>query len=168
MRKQTLAILVILTVVLYALSMITSSAASADTTIGSLFSVPAAIIGLVAWIGGLVKQARQRQWGWFIGTIFFGILCLAIYLMIVPETAYYPTQRRYDSIPTYQPPQYYEPQPSQERQYYQPQQHQEPEPYQEQPNQELIQYVQPGSYQEAMHPDFYQEKQQGKSGESQE
>lgn len=43
------------------------------------------VLGIIAWIGGLVKQGKQQEWGWFICTLLFGNLVLLIYLIAVPE-----------------------------------------------------------------------------------
>lgn len=42
--------------------------------------------GCITWIGALVRQGRQRQWGWFLGTLTFGGIAILIYLLVGPKT----------------------------------------------------------------------------------
>lgn len=143
----------------YAISLLIASGPSSEIVVelGALCSLLGIIAGAIAWIGGLVKQAKQRQWGWFIGTIFFGIVCLAIYLLVVPEAPAYQV---------YQPKQDYQPGLQHESvYYYQPQPYQEPvhsnspqQTYGASSQQTYQEMEQPESYQEAMKPEFYQEQ----------
>ncbi|SRR5258707_4579439 len=161
MKKRTLTVLLLQFVVFYALSLLLANISSSSTlaVLGAVFSLLGTVAGLIAWIGGLVKQARQRRWGWFVCTFLFGLLCLAIYLIVVPEV---PSYR------VYQPGRQrdYQPQPQQDAPYYyQPQPYQEPVPvdappqvYGAVPQQTYQKMVQPESYQEAMKPEFYQER----------
>src|SRR5262249_45524886 len=43
---------------------------------GILSLVLGSVLGLVAWIGTLAKQAKQEQWGWFICTLLFSSICM--------------------------------------------------------------------------------------------
>lgn len=88
--------------------------------LGILAVLAGSILGIVAWIGGLVKQAQQQQWAWFICTLIFGIFCLVIYLIAVPEQPRYVLQ---GYLPVYPPMQPYQPYPPQ--QLYQQQQYPE-------------------------------------------
>jgi hypothetical protein len=167
MKKRTLTVLLLQFVVFYALSLLLANVSSSSTlaALGTVCSLLGTVAGLIAWIGGLVKQARQRRWGWFVCTFLFGLLCLAIYLIVVPEA---PSYRVYQPGQDYQPGRQrdYQPQPQQDAPYYyQPQPYQEPVPndvppqmYDAVPQQTYQEMVQPGSYQEAMKPEFYQER----------
>lgn len=46
--------------------------------------------GCIAWIGALIRQGRQRQWGWFLGTLTFGGIAILIYLLVGPKTQQLP------------------------------------------------------------------------------
>ncbi|GHO47778.1 hypothetical protein [Ktedonospora formicarum] len=46
----------------------------------------ALVCGCITWIGALVRQGRQRQWGWFLGTLTFSGIAILIYLLVVPKT----------------------------------------------------------------------------------
>jgi len=162
MKKRTLVILIALSFAFDVLYALTALNASSETlaVVGTAFSLLGAVIGLIALIGGLIKQAKRRQWGWFVCTILFGVLCLIIYLIVVPDAPAYRV---------YQPKQDYQPQPHRESEYYyQPQPYQERErseasqPSQEREHREASQtyqeLVQPESYQEATRPEFYEER----------
>jgi len=67
-----------------------------------------------------VKQGRQQQWGWFVGTLvpallispIIGDIVLLIYLIVVPEQTQYPVMDYtpiYDPVPIYQPMPGYQP-----------------------------------------------------------
>ena len=47
------------------------------------------VLGTIAWIGTLVKQGKQEQWGWLVCTLFFSGISTLIYLIVVPETPQY-------------------------------------------------------------------------------
>lgn len=53
--------------------------------ISYLMIIAASIVSIVAWIGMLIKQAKQQQWGWFVCTLLFGYITMIIYLIAVPE-----------------------------------------------------------------------------------
>lgn len=60
--------------------------------VGGSFTVIACILHIIAWIGTMVKQAKQRQWVWFGCALFFGCttlilgwICTWIYLIAVRE-----------------------------------------------------------------------------------
>jgi hypothetical protein len=150
MKKRTLVILIALSFafdVMYALTALNASS-EALTVVGTAFSLLGAVTGLIALIGGLIKQAKRRQWGWFVCTILFGVLCLVIYLIVVPDA---PAYRVYQPKQDYQP----QAQPHRESEYYY-----QPQPYQEgerrEPSQTYQELVQPESYQEATRPEFYE------------
>ncbi|HEY7416378.1 MAG TPA: hypothetical protein VH593_14390 [Ktedonobacteraceae bacterium] len=65
------------------------------------------VLGMIAWIGALVKQGQQQQWGWFVCTLLFGGLVLFIYLIAIPESL--PQLPVPGSGQVYQPPMYYPP-----------------------------------------------------------
>lgn len=83
--------------------------------IGAILILASSVIQIVAWIGALVKQAKQQQWAWFVCTILFGALCMWLYLIIVPEMPvrqvmmpvyvqpYPPYQQQFQSRPPEQP-----------------------------------------------------------------
>lgn len=76
-----------------------------------LFSI-AGILGIIAWIGALVKQGRQEQWVWFVCTLLFGGLVVLIYLLAVPESSpQLPVPGYGPAYPPYPPQQSYPPQP---------------------------------------------------------
>lgn len=81
--------------------------------IGLLIFLGGFVLGVVSWIGILVKQAQQKQWAWFTWSLILGILLpiisgifQLIYLLSVPETpapgtpGYMPG---YQQVPPYQP-----------------------------------------------------------------
>jgi formate/nitrite transporter FocA (FNT family) len=51
---------------------VTSVGHPALVAIGVVLLIAASIVGLVAWIGGLIRAAQQRQWVWFICMLFVG------------------------------------------------------------------------------------------------
>jgi hypothetical protein len=53
--------------------------------LAALFILAGSVLLLIAWIGMLVKQAKQQQWTWFICTILFSWIAMLIYLIKVPE-----------------------------------------------------------------------------------
>jgi flagellar biosynthesis/type III secretory pathway M-ring protein FliF/YscJ len=179
MKKRTLVILIALSFafdVLYALTALNASSETL-TVVGTAFSLLGAVTGLIALIGGLIKQAKRRQWGWFVCTILFGVLCLVIYLIVVPDAlAYrvYQPKQDYQPQPHRESEYYYRPQPSQEREYREASQPSQEREYREasQPSQEreyreasqtYQEMVQPESYQEATRPEFYEEQRRSDS-----
>jgi hypothetical protein len=110
MRKKTIAILYILALLFLVLAIISIFVANATSSqncpnVGSCYNnsssissqgvafiilflvlfFVAIVLGMIAWIGALVKQGKQDQWSWFVCTLFFGGLALLIYLIAVPE-----------------------------------------------------------------------------------
>lgn len=96
------------------------SGALAAMLIGLLLLLSGLIVGIVSWVGALVKQAKQQQWGWFAGTLASGLIasylsgiCILIYLIVVPEQqpvlpGYLPMQPYqagvlYQPMPAYRP-----------------------------------------------------------------
>lgn len=77
----------------------------------ALFFV-ASVLGLIAWIGALITQGKQQQWGWFICTLLFGGLVLLIYLIAVPESSPSWPVPGYGQVSQPQPPIYAAPNPS--------------------------------------------------------
>ena len=58
----------------------------AGILLGYLIFMGGIVLQTVAWIGALIAQAKRQQWGWFVCTILFGLFCLWLYLLVVPET----------------------------------------------------------------------------------
>lgn len=113
MRKKTLVILTLISLGLFLVGivslMVFSAAASTITCsspacpmpsgpppepsggliIGFIFGyvliLAAGVFHFIAWLGTMVKQAKRQQWGWFICTILFGLICTWIYLIAEPE-----------------------------------------------------------------------------------
>lgn len=76
----------------------------------ALFFV-ASVLGLIAWIGTLINQGKQQQWGWFICTLLFGGIALLIYRIAVPERLPQLPVPDYGQVSEPQPPIYYSPNP---------------------------------------------------------
>lgn len=85
--------------------------------ISYLMIIAASIVSIVAWIGMLIKQAKQQQWGWFVCTLLLGYIPMIIYLIAVPEA------------PNPLMPVYYVPAPGQPYPPMQPYQYQAGQPY---------------------------------------
>jgi hypothetical protein len=96
---------------------------SIAVVIGLVLFVVGLIVGIVSWVGALVKQAKQKQWGWFAGTLVSGFfllngICLLIYLIVVPEKQQliptylplspYQVGAQYPPMPSYQPVEQYQ------------------------------------------------------------
>jgi hypothetical protein len=45
------------------------------------------ILGLVSWIGALIKTAQLGRWGWFVGILLFSTIGMLIYVFGGPTTA---------------------------------------------------------------------------------
>lgn len=96
MRKRTLETLAVggfglfvLGLIIFILSGAGSFSAGgfiAGILLGYLILMGGMVLQVVAWIGALIAQAKRQQWGWFVCTILFGLPCLWLYLLIVPET----------------------------------------------------------------------------------
>lgn len=77
---------------------------------GALVGFAGVIVGVVAWIATLVKQAKGHQWGWFTGTLaawFIGLwlscsIYTLMYLILVPETPHYAFLVPEPDVPEYQ------------------------------------------------------------------
>ncbi|HTK09710.1 MAG TPA: hypothetical protein VL485_21240 [Ktedonobacteraceae bacterium] len=69
----------------------------------------ASLLGIIAWIGTLIKQVRLKQWGWFICTVLFTGIAMLIYLLTVPETSPQVLGPGNGQIYQSQPPMYYPP-----------------------------------------------------------
>jgi len=115
-----------------------SSGTSTALGVGFLFgiglSIVGGVLGTIAWIGVLIKQGKQEQWGWFVCTLLFSGITTLIYLIAVPET---PQSLVPTYVPVYQPfqppTQYQQPYQDPYQQPYQPQQPYQ-DPYQQPPN----------------------------------
>lgn len=95
-------------------------------SLGLLFAAVGELLYLIAWIGSLVKQGKQQQWGWFTANLiswFLGVgwIYMVVYLIAVPETsmsttsAYMPLRQPvqpYSAYPPYPPQQPYSAYPS--------------------------------------------------------
>ncbi len=77
---------------------INSPGAGAAVVIGILMWAIAAVLGLVAWIGALIRSASMHSWGWFIILLLFSGLGTLIYAFVGP-----PDQPK---APAYYPPNY--------------------------------------------------------------
>jgi hypothetical protein len=54
--------------------------------IGTGVLILAGILGLIGWIGGLIKTAQISAWGWFVAVLILGSLGALIYGIAGPET----------------------------------------------------------------------------------
>jgi hypothetical protein len=54
--------------------------------IGAGVLLLAGILGLIGWIGGLIKTATIGAWGWFVVVLILGTLGALIYGIAGPET----------------------------------------------------------------------------------
>jgi hypothetical protein len=54
--------------------------------IGIGVGILAGILGLIGWIGGLIKTATIGAWGWFVAVLILGSLGALIYGIAGPET----------------------------------------------------------------------------------
>lgn len=112
MRKKTLVWLTSLGsifVVVYVVAMLMVDVNNGNGLV-VLLSFPLFLAGwvmlVVAWIGMMVVQAKQGQWGWFVCNLIFGWFTMVLYLMIVPEMSE-PIRPTY--MPPYQPISPYQP-----------------------------------------------------------
>jgi len=80
--------------------------------IAVVFFLTGSVLGLIAWIGTLIKQGKQGQWGWFICTLLFGGIALLIYLIAVPEKSPQFPVPSYGQVYQPQASMYYPPNPS--------------------------------------------------------
>src|SRR2546421_3816816 len=126
MRKKTINIFIIISVVLFVagISLIIAGNIGSTTVYnpstnqndvtsignpalfftGTIFFTLSWVPFMVAWIGALISLARLQQWGWFVFMFIFGWICLIVYLFAGPET---PKVAQYPQYPQYlQPPQY--------------------------------------------------------------
>ena len=53
---------------------------------GVLLLVACGITGCITYFGALVKIARMRRMGWFVGVLLFGVTAALIYGLVGPET----------------------------------------------------------------------------------
>jgi drug/metabolite transporter (DMT)-like permease len=93
MRKKTIGILYVLSILCSVVAVILFLVArflglqGVGTGVSVLLVLAASVLGVIAWIGVLIKQGKQEQWGWFICTLLFGGIVLLIYLIAVPENS---------------------------------------------------------------------------------
>lgn len=70
--------------------MILLESASAGTGLGIIMGILILIVcivtGCMAYFGGLVKAARMRRMGWFVGILLFGVLAALLYGLVGAET----------------------------------------------------------------------------------
>lgn len=92
MHKKTIILLYVLgllssgvAVIPFLLFALTHLGGAYFAVIAGVLFLTASVLGLIAWIGALVNQGKQQQWGWFICTLLFGGIVLLIYLIAVPE-----------------------------------------------------------------------------------
>ena len=105
-RKKTLIILYLLGLALVSLGLVselitvlticpTSTASTCISVpgpailvvvLGSISSLAGLVLFVIAWIRTLMKQAQRQQWTWFVWTLIFSWITMAIYLITVPET----------------------------------------------------------------------------------
>ena len=131
MRKRTIGILYILSVVLFLVGIglfvagligstsvydpytgnnnITSMGHPTLVIAGIILYMLAFVPFLIAWIGALVNLARLQQWVWFVLMFLFSPICLIVYLFAGPETSNVFRYPDYSSQqpPPFQPPQNY-------------------------------------------------------------
>ncbi|HLG64038.1 MAG TPA: hypothetical protein VKY19_18995 [Ktedonosporobacter sp.] len=55
------------------------------SAIGELLIVVAVVLQIIAWIGAMIRQAKRRQWIWFMCTLLFSPICLWLYLLTSPQ-----------------------------------------------------------------------------------
>lgn len=94
-----------------------SAVAGAGFFVGILIFVVAGLVGLIAWVGALIRSAKMQTWGWFVVVLIFGGLGTLIYGIAGPANqqpmmmaAYpapgYPPQPGYPPEQPGYPPQY--------------------------------------------------------------
>lgn len=76
--------------------------------------IAASILGLIAWIGALVKMAQLQQWVWFILLLVASGITMLVYIFVgpttsreMPQMATYPPNPNYPPTPGYTPTQSY-------------------------------------------------------------
>lgn len=65
---------------------VAGSGESVGVATGILILIVCGITGCLSYFGALVKIARMRRMGWFLGVLFFGVLAALIYGLVGPET----------------------------------------------------------------------------------
>lgn len=105
MRKKTLVILFTVAIILCVLAIIAetpmlgwsaqckgtnvcgnpSAIAILGIVVAALSGIAATVLFFIAYIGTLIKQAKQQQWSWFVCTLLFSWITMAIYPIKVPE-----------------------------------------------------------------------------------
>ena len=69
--------------------------------IGQVSLLVAGVLQIIAWIGAMIRQAKRRQWIWFVCTLLFSPICLWLYLLTpseAPKSVYVQPEQ-----PIYQP-----------------------------------------------------------------
>lgn len=89
MRKKTIAILFIISVVLFAvgygIAIAGASASSAGMASGGLAIYGIGlVIYLVSWVGTLIATGKQGRWGWFVCTFLLSPIAELVYLFAGP------------------------------------------------------------------------------------
>lgn len=94
MRKKTIILLYVLGLLFSGVAVITFLLAMMHVmhlggpflaVIAVVLFLTGSVLGLIAWIGTLINQGKQEQWGWFVCTLLFGGIVLLIYLIAIPE-----------------------------------------------------------------------------------
>jgi hypothetical protein len=65
----------------------TSNIPQAVLLVGGIFFLLGCLVGLAAWVSGLIKTAAIRQWGWFVAIVLFNVLGALAYALQGPETS---------------------------------------------------------------------------------
>src|ERR1700730_6801009 len=68
---------------------VTGSTPAVSLISGLLLSI-GFLLGVVAWIGALVRTARLHYWGWFIFLLLLSGLAMLVYIFAGPETQIVP------------------------------------------------------------------------------
>lgn len=82
MNKQTLLYTSIAAIVLL---IVGSAVANSHYTVGLGAEGLGSIAALVVWIGGMIKMAQLKRWGWFVGILIFSPLAPLLYGIFGPE-----------------------------------------------------------------------------------
>lgn len=75
-----------------------SALAILGIVLAALSGITGSVLFFIAFIGTLIKQAKQQQWSWFVCTLLFSWITLVIYLIKVPEM-----EQPAMAVPQYQP-----------------------------------------------------------------
>jgi hypothetical protein len=64
---------------------LTSNIPQTVLLIGAVFFLLGSLVGLAAWVSGLLKTAAIGQWGWFVAIALFNVLGALAYALRGPE-----------------------------------------------------------------------------------